>query len=164
MRTRPQTRAERHGCATHATAADDTHRTERHARLHTAPPGSVTPMDHGAPGSYLTLTPGTDVVSSDGETVGKVEHVLADEGTEIFDGIVIDIRLGPRRACASSTRRRSASIFERAVVLSVAAAEVDQLPEPTASPGVIENHGVEDSESPLQGKLRRAWDRISGRY
>ena len=79
-------------------------------------PGSVTGMDHGAPGSYLTLSPGTDVVSSDGETVGKVEHVLADEGTEIFDGLVIDVRLGPgglRFVDAPEVDE----IFERAVVL-----------------------------------------------
>jgi sporulation protein YlmC with PRC-barrel domain len=120
-------------------------------------------MDHGAPASYLTLTPGTDVVSSDGETVGKVEHVLADEGTEIFDGLVIDVRRGPgglRFVDAPEVDE----IFERAVVLTIPAAEIDQLPEPTASPGVIESHGEEDSDSPLQGKLRRAWDLISGRY
>jgi hypothetical protein len=132
-------------------------------RLPPAWAGSVTPMDHGAPGSYLTLTPGTDVVSSDGETVGKVEHVLADEGTEIFDGLVIDVRLGPGGLRFVDAPEVDA-IFERAVVLSVTAAEIDQLPEPTASPGVIENHGEEDSESALQGKLRRAWDLISGRY
>ncbi len=119
--------------------------------------------DHGAPASYLTLTPGTDVVSSDGETVGKVQHVLADEGTEIFDGLVIDTRLGPgglRFVDAPEVDE----IFERAVVLTVPAADVHQMPEPSASPGVIESHGEEDSDSALQGKLRRAWDLISGRY
>jgi hypothetical protein len=120
-------------------------------------------MDHGAPGSYLTLTPGTDVVSSDGETVGKVEHVLADEGTTIFDGIVIDVRLGPGGLRFVDAPQID-EIFERAVVLTIPAAEIDQLHEPTASPGVIESHGEEDSDSALQGKLRRAWDLISGRY
>jgi hypothetical protein len=120
-------------------------------------------MDHGEPGSYLTLSPGTDVVSSDGETVGKVEHVLADEGTEIFDGLVIDVRLGPGGLRFVDAPQVD-EIFERAVVLTVPAAEIDQLHEPTASPGVIESHGEEDSDSPLQGKLRRAWDLISGRY
>jgi hypothetical protein len=120
-------------------------------------------MDHGAPGSYLTLTPGTDVVSSDGETVGKVEHILADEETEIFDGLVIDVRLGPGGLHFVDAPEVD-EIFERAVVLGVPAAEIDQLPKPSASPAVIENHGVEDSESALQGKLRRAWDLISGRY
>jgi hypothetical protein len=120
-------------------------------------------MDHGAPASYLTLSPGTDVVSGDGETVGKVEHVLADEQTGIFDGLVIDVRLGPGGLRFVDAPQVD-EIYERAVVLSVTAAEVDALPEPTASPAVIESHGDEDPESPLQGKLRRAWDLISGRY
>ncbi len=120
-------------------------------------------MDHGAPGSYLTLTPGTDVVSSDGETVGKVEHVLADEGTEIFDGLVVDTRLGPGGLRFVDAPQVDA-IFTHAVVLTVSAAEIHRLPEPTASPAVLENHGEEDSESALQGKLRRAWDLISGNY
>jgi uncharacterized protein YrrD len=49
----------------------------------------------GEPASYLKLEEGTDVLSADGERVGAVEHVLRDEGTGIFDGIVIDVRLGP---------------------------------------------------------------------
>jgi PRC-barrel domain len=49
----------------------------------------------GEPASYLTLEEGTDVLSADGERVGAVEHVLRDEGTGIFDGIVIDVRLAP---------------------------------------------------------------------
>jgi uncharacterized protein YrrD len=120
-------------------------------------------MDHGAPRSFLTLSPGTDVVSSDGETVGKVEHVLADEQTEIFDGLVIDVRrgLGGLRFVDAP---QVEEIFERAVVLTITAAAIDALPEPTASPAVIESHGEEDSDSPLQAKLRRAWDLISGRY
>jgi hypothetical protein len=27
----------------------------------------------------------------------------------------------------------------------------------------MEHHGAEDSESPLQGKLRRAWEMVSGK-
>jgi hypothetical protein len=29
---------------------------------------------------------------------------------------------------------------------------------------VMENHGIEDSESALRRKLHRAWDLISGNY
>ena len=47
------------------------------------------------PASYLTLEPGADVFSSDGERIGTVEHVLRDDATDIFDGIVIDVRIGP---------------------------------------------------------------------
>jgi hypothetical protein len=49
-------------------------------------------------------------------------------------------------------------------VLTVPAAEVEALPEPTPAPATMESHGEEDSESALQRKLHRAWDLISGDY
>jgi len=64
----------------------------------------------------------------------------------------------------SSTRLRYKGFFERAVVVALSAAEAEQLPEPSENPGILEYGGAEDSERPLAGKLRRAWDRISGRY
>ena len=120
-------------------------------------------MALGAPISYLVLEPGTDVVSSDGEVVGTVEHVLAAEDEDVFDGIVIDTRLGPGGHHFVDAPE-VAEIHERGVVLKIPAAEVERLPKPEANPAVIENHGVEDSESPLTAKLRRAWDLISGNY
>jgi hypothetical protein len=116
----------------------------------------------GDPGSYLTLEEGTDVISADGHRVGVVQHVLRDEGTDIFDGIVIDVRLGPgglRFVDAPDV----AEIRETAVVLTVPSEEIEQLPQPAPSPAVMEHHGVEDSESPLEHKLRRAWEIVSGR-
>jgi hypothetical protein len=116
----------------------------------------------GDPISYLTLQSGTDVLSSDGERVGVVEHVLGDEATGIFDGIIIDIKLGPgglRFVDAPDV----GALHENAVALEVPTAEVERLPKPEPSPAVMEHHGVEDSESQLEHKLRRAWDMISGR-
>src|SRR6185295_186316 len=40
--------------------------------------GSAPMEDLGAPASYLTLAEGMPVYSSDGEELGKIEHVLAD--------------------------------------------------------------------------------------
>jgi hypothetical protein len=122
----------------------------------------LAPVDYGDPTSYLTLGKGVDVISADGDRIGTVEHVLADEETDIFDGIVIDTRPGPgglRFVDAPDIEE----IHERAVVLKLSTADADKLHEPSANPAVIENHGVEDSESRLAHKLRRAWDVISGR-
>jgi hypothetical protein len=118
-------------------------------------------MDHGAPISYLVLAAGTDVVCSEGEVVGKVEHVLAVEDEDVFDGLVIDCHRGPgglRFVDADQVDE----IYERAVVLTISGAEVEQLPKPTPAPAVMESHG--EVESPLEAKLHRAWDRISGNY
>jgi hypothetical protein len=102
-------------------------------------------------------------VSSDGDYVGKVEHVLADADEDIFDGLVIDIQAGPgglRFADAEQVRQ----ICERGVVLTLPTAAVESLPEPTPAPAAMEVHGSEDTEGPLERKLRRAWDLISGNY
>ena len=119
-------------------------------------------MDHGDPISYMTLESGTEVLSADGESVGKVERVLSDEGTDIFDGLVIDTKTGPGGLRFVDAPEVS-ELRERAVLLTLSSAQVEQLPEPSSGPAVIEHHGAEDSESPLQHRLRRAWDRLSGR-
>ena len=94
--------------------------------------------------------------------IGTVEHVLRDEQTDIFDGLVIDVRLGPG-GLRFVDAPEVGEIREDGVVVAVAAADVDGLPKPSANPAVIEHHGVEDSESKLAHKLRRAWDIVSGR-
>ncbi len=118
-------------------------------------------MDYGEPTSYLALKEGCDVVSSDGEKVGTVQHVLADEEEDVFDGIVIDTKLGPGGLHFVDAPQVT-ECHERAVLLSVPKAEVSNLPKPTENPAVMENHGVEDTEGSLQAKLHRAWDLISG--
>jgi uncharacterized protein YrrD len=118
--------------------------------------------DRGAPMSYLTLEEGTPVLASDGTEVGAVEHVLADPEADIFDGLVIATRLGPgghRFVDAAQV----AAIAEQAVTLAMPAAEVQRLPEPAANPAVMEAHPDDTAEGELQRKLRRAWERISGR-
>ena len=52
-------------------------------------------VDYGAPVSCFYVASGVDVISSDGQRVGKLEYVLADDQTSIFDGIVIDVATGP---------------------------------------------------------------------
>jgi hypothetical protein len=111
----------------------------------------------------MALEPGADVVSSDGQPVGKVEHVLADVDSDIFDGLVVDLGAGPG-GLQFADSEQVGEIYERAVILKLPAAEVAQLPQPAPSPGVMEVHGSEDTEGRLQGKLHRAWDRISGNY
>ena len=51
-------------------------------------------MDLGPPISYLVLEIGTPVLTSDGEKLGKVTHVIADAQEELFDGVVIEEHLG----------------------------------------------------------------------
>lgn len=122
----------------------------------------LTAMDDlGAPISFLVLGAGVPVYSSDGEKLGEVEHVLAVPDDDIFDGIVLDTSVlpgGHRFVDAPEVE----AIYERGVMLKIDAAEAKALPEPSANPGAIEA-GPDDMVKRDHEKLRRAWDRISGK-
>lgn len=118
--------------------------------------------DLGEPGSYLTLDEGTAVLSSDGEQLGEVELVLADEEVDVFDGFVIDRSVlpgGHRFVDAEAVDR----IYEHGVVLRIDAATAERLPEPSENPATV---GVDPDDTvpdDLSDRLRRAWDVLSGR-
>lgn len=119
--------------------------------------------DLGAPTSYLTLAEGLPVYSSDGEKIGEIEHVLAAPDEDIFDGIVLDTSVlpgGHRFVDAPEVE----ACHEGGVVLKVDAAAAESLPEPSENPGLLEAEGDEPPAGPLQRKLERAWDLISGNY
>jgi uncharacterized protein YrrD len=117
--------------------------------------------DLGAPVSYLALDEGAAVLAADGEELGHVAHVLADEENDIFDGIVISHGLG-RHTFADA--EQVGEIHERGVVLTLTAAEAETLPEPSENPAVMEDDPSEAGGSPIADKLRRAWDLLSGNY
>lgn len=120
-------------------------------------------MDHGARIAYTVLAEGTPVLASDGTEVGKVKRVLADEGTDIFDGITVDAD-GERFVDAPLIE----DLYERAVVLKLSAREAGELPEHSASPAVIDVDadtiaGDGPGDAP-RNVARRVWDRVSGNY
>ncbi len=120
-------------------------------------------MDLGPPGSYLTLSPGVDVYSSDGRRLGKVEHVLAEPEKDIFDGIVLDaspLPGGHRFVDAPEVDE----IHERGVVLKLDSEAATNLPTPGPNPAALSASPDDVTESELERKLRQAWDRISGNY
>jgi PRC-barrel domain protein len=117
--------------------------------------------DLGAPVSYLALDEGTAVFAADGEEVGQVAHVLADEEEDIFDGLVIAHGQG-RHVFADA--EQVGAIHERGVVLTVTAVEAEALPEPGENPAVMHEDPADPDGSPLAEKLRRAWDLLSGNY
>ena len=117
--------------------------------------------DLGRPVSYLALAEGTAVLGSDGDEVGQVAHVLADEQENIFDGIVIAHRLGHH---TFADAEQVAAIHENGVTLTITSAEAEALPEPTENPAVLQDDPAEPDSSRLGDKLRRAWDLLSGNY
>jgi hypothetical protein len=117
--------------------------------------------DLGPPVSYLALAEGTAVLGSDGDEVGHVAHVLADEHQDIFDGIVIAHGLG-RHTFADA--EHVAAIHENGVTLTITAAQAQALPEPSENPAVMQDDAAAPDASPLTDRLRRAWDLLSGNY
>jgi len=82
--------------------------------------------DDGHAISYKVLRRGTVVRTADGVELGTVRSVLDNAREHIFDGIVIDTPSGQRFVDAPEVSR----IAERAVTLTIDAAEAAQLPEP----------------------------------
>ena len=120
-------------------------------------------MDLGDPISYLVLEDGTPVISADGQKIGTVEHVLADADSDVFDGLIVDMRAGPggqRFADASQID----TIHERGVVLTLDQAGAERLPEPSENPATMGADPDDVTPDGLDDKLRRAWDYLSGNY
>jgi hypothetical protein len=87
----------------------------------------VAPFDDGLAVHYTALQRGTPVFSSDEQEVGKVAEVLDNYREHIFDGLVIETTDGERKFVDAPEVARTA---ERAVTLTITAAEVAQLGPP----------------------------------
>ncbi|HEX8086530.1 MAG TPA: hypothetical protein VF529_19740 [Solirubrobacteraceae bacterium] len=120
--------------------------------------------DRGAPIAYMVLEEGTAVQGRDGARVGTVKRVLADAGTDIFDGLILDTPDGDRFVDAPQV----AELYEHLVILDMTAADAQRLPEPTASPAAVDLDADDIAGDTTGDKVRdaakRAWDRISGNY
>jgi uncharacterized protein YrrD len=118
--------------------------------------------DLGAPISYLTVADGVPVFASDGREVGKVSHVLADTDVDVFEGIVMSCGgLPPDHRFVDADQ--VAELHERGVVLAIDSELAGELPKPSANPAAM-GAGPDDTvPDEVRDKLRRAWDRISGK-
>ena len=56
------------------------------------------------------------------------------------------------------------AIYENGLVLTLPYAECQDLPKPSANPAVMRDDPAESRAEVHHEKLRRAWDRISGKY
>ena len=115
----------------------------------------------GEPSSYLTVTKGVPVFSSDGENLGRVVKVLSAPNLDMFDGVIFDTTAGPgghRFVDAPEV----GEIFENGLVLKITAAEAAELPKPDENPGSIKVNPAELGGA-KKGFLSRTWDRLSGK-
>jgi hypothetical protein len=115
--------------------------------------------DLGPPIAYLALEPGVPVYERNGERVGVVEHVMADDAADIFDGVIVHtLPLVGRRMFADVDQ--IAELRERGVLLST---DRDALHEPRERPADNHPGSLDRAEGLLEARLRRAWDWLGGR-
>ena len=87
-------------------------------------------MADDTPIAWLALAPGTPILASDGNEIGKVDEVIADRQKDIFSGITF--RPGVLDARLFIPADRISSMTDAAVHLDLTAEEATQL-EPYAS-------------------------------
>src|SRR3954454_17733139 len=110
--------------------------------------------DDGHAISYKALRRGTPVRSADGQEVGTVRKVLDNTRENIFDGLVLSTPKGPRFVDAPEVAR----VAERAVTLTISAAELEQLHPPRSLMTERFNH------APVVRRARRAGRELRRRF
>jgi hypothetical protein len=93
----------------------------------------MAPIDDGLAVHYSAVERGTPVYGSDEEIVGKVVEVLDNYREHIMDGVVFETPDGVRRFVDAPEVARTA---ERAVTLTITAAEAGELPPPETGPAL----------------------------
>jgi uncharacterized protein YrrD len=116
-------------------------------------------QDLGPPIAYTVLEEGLPVYDRSGRRIGVVEQVLGDLELDIFDGVIVHSRPLPGRHLFADVDQ-IAELRERGVVLAVEREDLHQPPDESKRARTDPNSR---HESPLEGRLRRAWDRLSGR-
>jgi hypothetical protein len=115
--------------------------------------GTVGTQQLGQPIAWTAIDEGMPVYDPHGKVVGVAEHIVGDPALDIFDGILVHTRPLPGHHRFADLDQ-IADLRERGIVLAV---ERDQLHEP---PGRRRDEDRREStaESPLEARLRRAWD------
>jgi len=108
-------------------------------------------IDDGSAVHYTAVPKGAPVYSADGVEVGRVEAMLDNYREHIFDGIVMRTHAGDYRFVDAPEVKRTA---ERAVTLSITAAEAEQLPPPDKGPGEFE---IRRGAGKVASKLGFGW-------
>ena len=104
--------------------------------------------------SYQAAVPGTPVLSSTGNQIGTLEHVLEVPAVDVFDGIVIATRDGLRFIDADDVRQITRSYIRS----SLDDEQAGQLPPPDGSP-VYRVDALADSGQSLHDILGRLFRR-----
>jgi uncharacterized protein YrrD len=112
--------------------------------------------DLGPPVAYLALPDGVPVYDRDGTPVGTVEHVLADERSDIFHGLVVHVAYIRDRSLFAAPDQ-VAGLFERGATLTVSATDLHEPGEDAVAADAVDSSAGEQARE----GLRRAWEWLS---
>jgi uncharacterized protein YrrD len=104
------------------------------------------------------LRDGVPVYDRSGKRVGVVDHVLADDASDIFEGLIVHTLPLPGRHLYAD-HEQIAELRERGVLLSVGAEDLHEITDRSAA---RQPDAEERVENPLEAALRKAWDWVSG--
>ena len=110
--------------------------------------------DAESPISYEAATPGTPVLSSEGKTIGTLEHVLKVEELDVFDGIVVATDHGLRFVDADQIE----AITTAHIRCNIDHAQAARLPAPDGPP-VYRVDALNDTGSSMHDVLGRLFRR-----
>jgi hypothetical protein len=109
-------------------------------------------IDDGHAVHYTAVARGTPIFSSDEVEVGSVDQIVDNYREHIFDGIVMRTTTGDYRFVDAPEVKRTA---EKAVTLTITAAEVEHLPPPEQ--GGFAEFEVRKGAGKIAGKLGLGW-------
>jgi hypothetical protein len=109
-------------------------------------------IDDGHAVHYTAVERGTPIFSSDEVEVGAVEQIVDNYREHIFDGIVMRTAAGDHRFVDAPEVKRTA---ERAVTLTITAAEAEELPPP--EPGGYAEFEPRRGAGKIATKLGLGW-------
>ncbi|MDT7556958.1 MAG: hypothetical protein QOI68_1428 [Pseudonocardiales bacterium] len=114
--------------------------------------------DLGRPVAYPAIADGTPVYEPDGDRIGVVDEVVADEPDDIFHGIVLHtVPLPGRHLYADADQ--IAGLYEHGVLLGVRRNSLRPPERPRR--GREHDAAAATGESRLEAALRHAWDWIT---
>jgi uncharacterized protein YrrD len=114
--------------------------------------------DLGRPIAYLALDEGAPVYDVAGERIGVVEGTVGDMQADIFDGVIVRTRPLPGDHLFADLDQIE-GLYEHGVRLKVTRDELHTPPAEAARRQRAQQRG----ESPLEARMRRAWDWLAGR-
>ena len=113
-------------------------------------------MDLGRPVAALGLEEGVPVYDPQGEKIGVVEGLVGDAQADIYDGVIVHTQPLPGHHRFADFEQIE-GLYERGVVLKLGS---DELHVPPGEAARRREHARHDS--PLEARLRRAWDWLAG--